>query len=56
MLEDGEKKARFREKIKTCLEHAECLKERLRPVVDDAPRSADDVSEWPDFPQVRSRF
>lgn len=53
LFEEGEEKARFREKIRHNLEHAEHLKDRLRPVLEEQqPRSLDTPSEWADYPQV----
>lgn len=53
MFEEGDEKSKFREKIKSYLEHAENLKERLRPVVEEpSSRSFDGKAEWNDRPQV----
>uniref|UniRef100_F1L2B0 non-specific serine/threonine protein kinase n=1 Tax=Ascaris suum TaxID=6253 RepID=F1L2B0_ASCSU len=55
LFEEGEEKARFREKIRHNLEHAEHLKDRLRPVLEEQqPRSLDTPSEWADYPQVNA--
>ncbi|VDN01924.1 unnamed protein product [Thelazia callipaeda] len=53
-LEENKEKAEFRKKIKAHLEHAENMKEHLRPVTKQLPSSHlfDDHSEWKDKPQV----
>ncbi|VDM50344.1 unnamed protein product, partial [Toxocara canis] len=57
LFEEGEEKARFREKIKRHLEHAGHLKDSLRPVLQEQqPRSLEASSEWADYPQVRRNF
>lgn len=37
LFDEGEEKVKFREKIKAHLEHAENMKERLRPVIEELP-------------------
>lgn len=53
LFDEGEEKVKFREKIKAHLEHAENMKERLRPVIEELPPSQSfDQMEWNDWPQV----
>ncbi|KAM3726219.1 Serine/threonine-protein kinase [Dirofilaria immitis] len=55
LFDEGEEKVKFREKIKVCLEHAENMKERLRPVIEGFPVSQSlDRTEWDDWPQIRA--
>ncbi|EJD74012.1 kinase [Loa loa] len=55
LFDEGEEKVKFREKIKAYLEHAENMKERLRPVIMELPLSQSlDQVEWDDWPQVRA--
>lgn len=54
-LFDEQNKKSLREKIRANLEHAECLKDRLRPVSDKflpSTRIFSDCDVWADFPQV----
>ncbi|VDN56232.1 unnamed protein product [Dracunculus medinensis] len=56
-LFDEQNKKSLREKIRANLEHAECLKDRLRPVSDKflpSTRIFSDCDVWADFPQVRA--
>lgn len=53
LFDEGEEKEKFRVKIRAYLEHAENMKERLRPVIDELPLSQSfDQTEWNDWPQV----
>lgn len=47
-------KNKIRQKIRCILDHAESLKESLRPKTDEksSPSSVRIQSEWPDVPQV----
>ncbi|KAL3982205.1 Protein kinase domain family protein [Acanthocheilonema viteae] len=55
LFDEGEEKVKFREKIKGYLEHAENMKECLRPVIGEFPPSQSfDQTEWNDWPQVRA--
>lgn len=53
MFDEGKKKVKFREKIKAYLEHAENMKQRLRPVTEELPLLQSlGQTEWDDWPQV----
>lgn len=52
ILEDVDEKAVFRQKIKSVLEHAESLKESLRPTSEEKSPTFEPKSEWPEVPQV----
>ncbi|EJW86240.1 other/ULK/ULK protein kinase, partial [Wuchereria bancrofti] len=55
LFDEDEEKVKFREKIKAYLEHAENMKERLRPGIEELPLSQSlDQREWIDWPQVRA--
>lgn len=53
MFDDPIEKARLRQKIESTLDHAESLKESLRPKSEEkSPTIPEIKSEWPDIPQV----
>uniref|UniRef100_A0A0R3RKT4 Serine/threonine-protein kinase ULK3 n=1 Tax=Elaeophora elaphi TaxID=1147741 RepID=A0A0R3RKT4_9BILA len=55
LFDEGEEKVKFREKVKAYLQHAENMKGRLRPVVEELlPSQSFDQTEWSDWPQVRA--
>ncbi|VDO46876.1 unnamed protein product, partial [Onchocerca flexuosa] len=53
LFDDDEEKAKFREKIKAYLKHAEDMKERLRPITEEFSQSFGEA-EWNDWPQIRA--